>query len=283
MAFRASSYSRYTGVKSKRPAWVPVMFSTWGRGWKSKWVRRITTMSLLLAIALTLLLYALNVAIPDWRTIAQSLGEMGVAGDRSFQITNATYLGLLNLYIHPFLLPLSLLFGYDLIAGDLRTNALEAYFARPLTPWGYLFGRTAAYAGFLLAVGFFAAAVDLAAGFFAAAALAEHTRDAARRFSAAGGTIALGTDCGAPGSFHGANGDELSLMVSAGLAPTEVLRAATLNGAALMGLDDLGRIGVGARASLLLVKGDPSRDIAAVADVENHRGVWHQGDRVAGT
>ena len=117
----------------------------------------------------------------------------------------------------------------------------------------------------------------------AAAALAEHTRDAARRFSAAGGAVALGTDCGAPGSFHGANGDELSLMVAAGLSPTEVLRAATQNGAALMGLDDLGRIGVGARASLLLVEGDPSRDIAAVADLENHRGVWHDGDRVAGT
>ena len=152
MAFRASSYSRYTGAKSKRPAWVPVMVSTWSRGWKSKWVRRITTGSLFLALAITLALYALNVAIPDWRGIAESLGEMGVGGGRNFEITNATYLGLLNLYIHPFLLPLSLLFGYDLIAGDLRTNALEAYFARPLTPWGYLLGRTAAYTGFLLAV-----------------------------------------------------------------------------------------------------------------------------------
>jgi imidazolonepropionase-like amidohydrolase len=117
----------------------------------------------------------------------------------------------------------------------------------------------------------------------AAAKLAEHTRDAVRRFSAAGGTVALGTDCGAPGSFHGANCDELSLMVAAGLTPTDVLRAATRNGATLMGLDDVGRIDVGARASLLLVEGDPSRDIAAVANLENHRGVWHDGDRVAGT
>jgi len=117
----------------------------------------------------------------------------------------------------------------------------------------------------------------------AAAALAEHTRGAARRFAAAGGVVALGTDCGAPGSRHGSNGAELALMVAAGLTPQEVLVAATRNGAALMGLSDLGRVGVGAWASLMLVEGDPSRDIAMLADPANHHGVWHDGVRVAGT
>ena len=37
----------------------------------------------------------------------------------------------------------------------------------------------------------------------AAAQLAERTREAACRFVAAGGRLALGTDCGAPGSVHG--------------------------------------------------------------------------------
>jgi len=114
----------------------------------------------------------------------------------------------------------------------------------------------------------------------AAAELAARTREAACRFVGAGGKLALGTDCGAPGSAHGSNGAELLLLAEAGLAPRDILRAATLNGADLMGLHDLGRIEKGARAGLLLVAGDPVRDIGAAADRVRHRGVWHDGWRV---
>ena len=121
------------------------------------------------------------------------------------------------------------------------------------------------------------AAIDVAAE------LAERTREAAHRFFAAGGRLALGTDCGAPGSVHGTNGAELVLMAETGIAPLDILRAATANGADLMGLDDLGRIEKGARASLVLVAGDPTHDITAVADPALHRGVWHDGRQVSVT
>lgn len=114
----------------------------------------------------------------------------------------------------------------------------------------------------------------------AAAELAAQTREAARRFVWAGGKLALGTDCGAPGSAHGTNGAELLLLAEAGLAPLDILRAATLNGADLMGLHDPGRIEQGARASLLLVAGDPTRNIRAVAETTHHHGVWHDGKRL---
>ncbi len=103
------------------------------------------------------------------------------------------------------------------------------------------------------------------------------SRDAVRLFHRAGGTIALGTDCGAPGTRHGGNLRELALLVEAGLSPREALRAATLNGATAMGLADEGRIAPGARADFLIVDGDPTQDIACAADPSHHRLVVKRG------
>ena len=66
-------------------------------------------------------------------------------------------------------------------------------------------------------------------------------------------------------------------MVEAGLSPLDALRAATINAADLMRLDDRGRIAEGAAADLLVVDGDPSRDIAAAADRTRHRRVVKNG------
>lgn len=55
---------------------------------------------------------------------------------------------------------------------------------------------------------------------------------------------------------------ELELYVQAGLTPAQVLQVATLNGARYTRtLDDAGSITVGKRADLVLVDGDPTRDI----------------------
>jgi imidazolonepropionase-like amidohydrolase len=69
-----------------------------------------------------------------------------------------------------------------------------------------------------------------------------------------GVTIAMGTD--------GLRGDhlpkELSLMVQHGLSPLGALRAATINAAELLDLeDDLGTIEAGKIADLAIVNGDP--------------------------
>ena len=103
-----------------------------------------------------------------------------------------------------------------------------------------------------------------------------------RMFSEAGGRIALGTDAGTPFNLHGHNARELRFMVEVGLTNLEALRAGTSNAADLMGLDDRGRIVEGAVADLLLVDGDPSRDIAAAADRGRHRRVVKDGVAVPG-
>jgi imidazolonepropionase-like amidohydrolase len=107
------------------------------------------------------------------------------------------------------------------------------------------------------------------------------SRAAVRRFHDAGGIIALGTDCGAPGTHHGSNAQELELLVEAGLSPLAALRAATANGAAVMGLADEGRIAPGTYADFLVVDGDPTADIARVATPAHHRLVIKRGATIA--
>jgi hypothetical protein len=150
MAFRAAEYDRYTGPRSKRPAWWPLMSATLLRGWSSKWVRRLTWLSLIQGFSLCVLMYVLNDVIPTWRETAQMVGN-SVQMQDEFTIDARLYLRLLNLFVYPVLMPLALLFGYDLISKDIETNATEAYFARPITPLSYLMGRTLAFIGFLLA------------------------------------------------------------------------------------------------------------------------------------
>ncbi len=153
MAFRASEYSHFHGSRSRAPVWWPVLTSTLRRGWSSKWVRRLAVGALGVAIAATLFLYVAYQVLPEWRDLLARFGKsLGDRGPKDLEIGPTAYLGLLRLYIDPLLLPLALIFGYDLIAADLRAKALELYFSRPLTPAAYLFGRTLAFAGFLLAV-----------------------------------------------------------------------------------------------------------------------------------
>ena len=72
----------------------------------------------------------------------------------------------------------------------------------------------------------------------------------------AGVTMALGYDSGPPGT----SANELIRMQEAGLTAAEALRAATLGGAAALGREDLGRIGVGCRADVVAVDGRPDED-----------------------
>ncbi|MBB2975367.1 imidazolonepropionase-like amidohydrolase [Microbacterium endophyticum] len=95
----------------------------------------------------------------------------------------------------------------------------------------------------------------------------------------AGVRVALGTDAGI--HTHGRNLVELSHLVRAGLSPLEALRAGTLGGAELMGLDgDVGSIEVGKVADLVLIKTDPMSDIAALGDPRSIRLVVQAGRAV---
>jgi len=81
----------------------------------------------------------------------------------------------------------------------------------------------------------------------------------------AGVRIAVGTD--APAIPHGKNADELVALVSRGLDPLDVLRAATVNAADLIDSPDRGRIAEGLLADIIAVPGDPVADIAVTQDV----------------
>lgn len=91
------------------------------------------------------------------------------------------------------------------------------------------------------------------------------------RLRRAGVPILTGTDSPLPADYPGSGlHNELDALVEqAGLTPAEALQAATGDAAtALVEDPDFGRIAVGKRADLLLVKGDPTADIQAVHDVQ---------------
>jgi imidazolonepropionase-like amidohydrolase len=105
----------------------------------------------------------------------------------------------------------------------------------------------------------------------------ERHREAIRMYYRAGGPIAMGTDAGTPFNLHGDNAREVEFLVEVGVAPVDALRAATQTAAELLSLPDQGRIAAGAAADLLVVKGDPLRDITTVSRRENHRAVFKGG------
>jgi imidazolonepropionase-like amidohydrolase len=80
----------------------------------------------------------------------------------------------------------------------------------------------------------------------------------------------MSTDCGIPGVPHEALGDAVDVLWEmTGRPPAELLQLATSRSAELLGLDDRGRIAEGLRADLLVVEGDPTRDLAALNRVRH--------------
>ncbi len=83
-----------------------------------------------------------------------------------------------------------------------------------------------------------------------------------RAFLQAGGRVVTGTDAAnqmlTPGASEHA---ELELLVHAGLTPSQALRAATSDAAALLGADSLGVLQPGKAADLVVLSRDPLADI----------------------
>jgi imidazolonepropionase-like amidohydrolase len=92
-----------------------------------------------------------------------------------------------------------------------------------------------------------------------------------RAFVAAGGLLIAGPDPTGAGNVLPGFGDQraIQLLVEAGFTPLEAIRIGTLNGATYLGLADrIGSIAAGKHADLILVRGDPSRNIADIENVE---------------
>lgn len=98
------------------------------------------------------------------------------------------------------------------------------------------------------------------------------------QLKAAGVPILAGSDAGNPGTAQGATvHGEMELLVRDGLTPVEALRAATSAAATVFHLNDRGRIAPGKRADLVLIDGDPAKDIT---NSRNIVAVWKAGHQV---
>ena len=96
-------------------------------------------------------------------------------------------------------------------------------------------------------------------------------------FSKAGGLLLAGLDPTGMGGVIAGFGDqrEVELLVEAGFTPLEAIHIQTANGAQFLGeLDRIGTIAAGKQADLVVIKGDPSKKIE---DIENVETVFKDG------
>ncbi len=96
----------------------------------------------------------------------------------------------------------------------------------------------------------------------------EKIADFVRRYVKAGGIIRAGSD-----PSHGMPGmlvhEEMAMLVEAGLSPMEAIQSATINVAKLFGKDkEFGTIEAGKIADLVIIDGDPIKDIWATQNVK---------------
>jgi imidazolonepropionase-like amidohydrolase len=78
----------------------------------------------------------------------------------------------------------------------------------------------------------------------------------------AGILIAMGTDAGTPFNLHGLNLGELKRLVELGYSPQEAIESGTRVASQVLGMEkELGTIEEGKLADLVMVKGNPLKDI----------------------
>jgi imidazolonepropionase-like amidohydrolase len=90
-------------------------------------------------------------------------------------------------------------------------------------------------------------------------------------FAKAGGLLLAGPDPTGNGGVLPGFGDqrEIELLVEAGFTPVQAIQIGTENGATYLGQRDrIGTLAPGKQADLVLIKGDPSTNIADIENVE---------------
>jgi hypothetical protein len=104
-----------------------------------------------------------------------------------------------------------------------------------------------------------------------AALLWKHDLALEHGFVAAGGLLLAGPDPTGAGDVLPGFGDQrgIELLTEAGFSPAEAIRIATLNGATYLGrAREIGSVALGKNADLVVIKGDPSKQISDIENVE---------------
>ena len=100
--------------------------------------------------------------------------------------------------------------------------------------------------------------------------IAHEVRKGAVRSHKGGVKVAMGTDAGTPFNRHGGNAQEIIHLVDAGFTSMEAIVAATRTGSECIGLEkQVGTVETGKLADLIVVEGDPLRDIKVLGDKAN--------------
>lgn len=92
--------------------------------------------------------------------------------------------------------------------------------------------------------------------------------DNLRRFHGLGGKVVYGTDLGNGGPKPGIDPTEVRAMAEADMTPLEIVRAATVDAAAWLGLRDRGILEEGARADVVGLSGNPASDVRSLTSVK---------------
>ena len=105
----------------------------------------------------------------------------------------------------------------------------------------------------------------------------------ARRLLDAGAIVAIATDCNPGSCFTSSMPFCVALAVrDMHMTTQEAVWAATAGGARALGRDDVGHLGVGARADLIMLDGPSHAYLAYRPGVPQIAAVWQSGIRVAG-
>ena len=112
-----------------------------------------------------------------------------------------------------------------------------------------------------------------------AKALMQVHQDSMHQALAAGVKVVPGTDAG--GYVHGDNAREIELLVERGMSTMQAIQAATGWAAECVGLQtDIGTLTPGKYADLLVVDGDPVRDIGVLRDQNRFKLVMKGGEAI---
>ncbi len=110
----------------------------------------------------------------------------------------------------------------------------------------------------------------------------ENAENAVRTLHKCGVTILVATDANvgsfAPAVAYGTSMHrETELLHKAGLTPVEVLKSATSKVCDVFGIDGLGTVAEGKKASLVLIDGRPDKDITALKNIKQ---IWTDGEQI---